>query len=290
MPPSSKSKYWCFTLNNATSEEEQSLRSIVAGEAISYLVFGKEVGESGTPHLQGYVEFLTRKTLAAVKSTPGFRRTHLESRRGTSSEADIYCRKDGDVYAIGTLSISRRGKRTDLDSIKTLIDEGTPEAELWDTNFSTMVYHRRAFREYRACKKPATFRLDLKVYVLWGAPGVGKSRYAYHINPELYSVPDPSLKWFDNYQGEETILIDDYRGAADSSFLLKLLDIYKLQVPVKGGFLPWHARKIYITSNVPPSQWHQDIEAPLLRRLHKIVEVKDSINFEDLSEFNKNFE
>lgn len=81
---------WCFTLNNYTDEE------IVAIKAIDYkyLVFGYEVGENGTPHLQGYIELTKRLRFGGVKKLfPP--RVHLEARRGTAEEAADYCKKDG---------------------------------------------------------------------------------------------------------------------------------------------------------------------------------------------------
>jgi hypothetical protein len=43
----------CFTLNNWTEVQHNSLSKIDC----EHLVMGKEVGELGTPHLQGYIEF-----------------------------------------------------------------------------------------------------------------------------------------------------------------------------------------------------------------------------------------
>ena len=71
----SLAKRWCFTINNPTDEESFLLS--IWGESIeadgeqsdaSYLVFGREVGESGTPHLQGYVELRTKKRISFLKS------------------------------------------------------------------------------------------------------------------------------------------------------------------------------------------------------------------------------
>lgn len=50
----SKGLYWTFTLNNYTAEEEGSMMDALAEQCI-YLIVGKEVGEEGTPHLQGYL-------------------------------------------------------------------------------------------------------------------------------------------------------------------------------------------------------------------------------------------
>ena len=44
---------WCFTLNNYSVEEEETIRNAPC----AYMLFGRERGDEGTPHLQGYVHF-----------------------------------------------------------------------------------------------------------------------------------------------------------------------------------------------------------------------------------------
>lgn len=57
--------------------------------------FAKEVGEGGTPHLQGCVSF--KKKLRPKSSFPP--RTHWEKMRGSWEEAVAYCQKeDGEKY------------------------------------------------------------------------------------------------------------------------------------------------------------------------------------------------
>lgn len=97
----SRSKYFCFTINNYTNDDVDRLSNL--GDEITYIVFGREVGESGTPHLQGYVEFRNRKRFPQVKTLLG-NRVHLEKRRGSPQEASDYCKKDGDFEEIGELS------------------------------------------------------------------------------------------------------------------------------------------------------------------------------------------
>ena len=59
----SPSKHWVFTLNNYTLENIQELKNCSSTKRHS---FQEETGESGTPHLQGYVEFLTKKRPKSV--------------------------------------------------------------------------------------------------------------------------------------------------------------------------------------------------------------------------------
>lgn len=109
---------YCFTLNNYSPQEEQHIADTATNNAdIRYLVFGRETGASGTPHLQGFVVFTTRKTVIGVKSILGAR-LHLEVTRAVSSQAADYCKKDGDFSEFGTIPADNRGRRTDWDDYR----------------------------------------------------------------------------------------------------------------------------------------------------------------------------
>nr|WPR18740.1 MAG: replication polyprotein [Skomarfal virus 54] len=99
-----QSTRWCFTINNYTPDDEQRLERLggdLDGNAIRYLVFGREVGErGGTPHLQGYVVFGARKRLNAVRDIIG-RTGHYEVARGGGHACASYCRKDGNFVEFG---------------------------------------------------------------------------------------------------------------------------------------------------------------------------------------------
>jgi len=86
-----------------------------------YLVFGKEVGESGTPHLQGYVVFNSPLLLTSAKKyfQDG---THFESAKGSHEQASTYCKKEGDYEEFGQLP--QQGKRSDLSALKDAIKDG----------------------------------------------------------------------------------------------------------------------------------------------------------------------
>lgn len=53
----SPAKHWCFTLNNYTDSDINEISSNIH---ISKYIFQEEKGQNGTPHLQGYIEFMSK--------------------------------------------------------------------------------------------------------------------------------------------------------------------------------------------------------------------------------------
>lgn len=117
----SRAKKWCFTLNNPTSDESSLLGNFWVNHHATYLVYGKETGESGTPHYQGFVIFHERKRLPALRAI--LPRAHWEVARGTPQQAADYCKKEGDFEEHGTLPTSTQGKRNDWERLKSYVEE-----------------------------------------------------------------------------------------------------------------------------------------------------------------------
>jgi len=88
----SPSKKWCFTFNNYSESEHEMILSLFSSSSSKFIV-GKECGEKGTPHLQGYLEW-PRKIRPCSLGLPS--RIHWEKARGTRADNLIYCAKDGD--------------------------------------------------------------------------------------------------------------------------------------------------------------------------------------------------
>lgn len=134
-----RAKHWCFTLNNYTEEHLGLLRTIgqSIGEKVSFVIFGKEVGRSGTPHLQGFVSFLDRVRLTQVKQVFAFAGDnpgHWTVARKLF-EAIEYCRKEGDVTEFGTPP-QPPGKRNDLEDFKTAVAGGMYELAVLRESYS----------------------------------------------------------------------------------------------------------------------------------------------------------
>lgn len=93
-PRCTPSKYWCFTLNNYTKDEMDQLETIFKSFKIEYY-FGEEVGENGTPHLQGFIKSGSKiRPLEKIKN----KRIHWEKTKGNEEQNITYCSKDNKIH------------------------------------------------------------------------------------------------------------------------------------------------------------------------------------------------
>lgn len=112
---------WCFTLNNYTEDEYNAVNAVLSDEgSVTYGIVGKEVGENGTPHLQGFVIFKRTHRFGRVRNKLG-PRCHIEAARGSTDQNRTYCSKDGSFVEFGNPPI--QGKRSDLESVFDWADE-----------------------------------------------------------------------------------------------------------------------------------------------------------------------
>lgn len=65
---------------------------------MAYIIWGREVGENGTPHLQGYCELNKQQSRKQITKIPGFAKAWTQRRHQKSSQKQAidYCKKDGD--------------------------------------------------------------------------------------------------------------------------------------------------------------------------------------------------
>ncbi|UBR88846.1 putative replication-association protein [Mongoose-associated circovirus] len=263
---------WCFTVNNWT-EEEYGLITSIPRSSVKYLILGKEVGESGTPHLQGFVNFVKKRRLGEVKKLPGFTRAHVEVARGTDLENQRYCQKGSQYLEIGCPS--RQGKSCKLTEAVKVLQESKGDLKKVATEYPEVyIRHGRGMKDYvnaAGLVEPRTWKTEVTVVV--GPPGVGKTRYVNEqtLGEEVYWKPRGP--WWDGYFGQSVVVFDDFYGWVTFDELLRVCDRYPLKVPVKGAFVEFVAKKLFITSNESPENWYNqenirgDIRA-LFRRVN----------------------
>ena len=226
--------------------------------------------------MQGYVEFTTQVGFNALKKR--FPKVHWEARKGTSTQAADYCRKEGtDIFEEG--SISKAGKRTDLDKVRAQLQGD-------DASLRTIVETATSTQSVRFAEIYLKFKekqRDFKPTVTWlyGPTGLGKT-YRATMDAKAKGHGDDihyqtdNCKWWDGYDGHKVVIIDDIRDTFCSYVrILNLLDRYPCRIECKGGSRQFLARHIYITSPNHPAQTWATIEdkEQLLRRLDNIEQI-----------------
>jgi len=120
---SNAAKNWCFTINNYTEDELELMSDLSTRipNEISYLIIGKETGENGTPHFQGYIQMVKKLRLGQIRNLLGGR-AHCEimAPNSTPWAASTYCKKEGDFQEWGQLQ--NRGILDDC-YMRLIIDE-----------------------------------------------------------------------------------------------------------------------------------------------------------------------
>jgi len=264
-----KAQRWCFTLNNYNDSEFKVIQAEFEKLKPSYCVIGKEIGKGGTPHLQGYVNLgrKGRKSLSLMKKL--LPRAHLEVAKGSDADSEKYCTKeDKDAFVIGTPQA--QGKRNDLSAaIETLKETKKIKDVALNHSESFVKYHRgfEALQQVLTADEPRDFKT--KLYVLVGKPGTGKSRWANAMADKLGSTYyKPRGEWWDGYEGQDSVIIDDFYGWLKYDELLKITDRYPYRVPIKGGYRQFVSKQIFITSNTDPDSWYKfaGYESSALRR------------------------
>lgn len=265
---------WIFTINNppVSSDVTKPLLTALPPE-MKYIVYQLEKGkEEETLHIQGYVIFVNRIVLrSAVELLCTYfhcAHPHLEPRRGTHKQADDYCTKlETRVAGPWTLGEpDKQGQRNDLLTVTMEIVSGNKRVldMVEDRPDIVLKYPRGllALQSYVDQKKAMTkIRETLEVGVITGPTGCGKTRYIYekHKPEEIYFLNVTDRLWFDGYNGQDVLVIDDFYGNIKYHYLLRLLDIYPMQVEIKGGTVWANWTIVYITSNKSPHEWYSKI-------------------------------
>ena len=259
---------WVIVINNWSQTDFFGFKHLAKGA--EYAVCGSEVGEKGTPHLQAYVRLKTALSLVAMKKY--LPRAKLIVASGTDVENKTYCSKDGDVlYEEGTPS--EQGRRTDIHELAQKIKnhEITLEELMFEYPLEYVKYSRSFEKMFSATQIQRT--VPPHVYWRWGLAGTGKTRYVVEKHPSHY--PKDNTLWWDNYQQQEAILIDDFDNTIPYRTLLRILDRYTYQGQVKGGYIQVNSPYIYITCEFPPEHfWSGNDLAQIKRRLTSVLEIK----------------
>lgn len=288
--PKTQSRYrnCCYTLNNFKDDDIVKLKSTES--FVKYHVFGLETGESGTPHVQGYMELEKQMSLRQLKDIIGTS-AHIEPRYGTAVQAASYCKKGNEPkdesfltdppdswngYEYGT--ISNPGKRNDLDDLAlSIIDGSTTVDEIALTKPSTFHLYGRTMRIIEDIALRKQFRKKMTTCDwLWGPTMVGKSHQAFttvagEYDPSTHYIWKYDGDWQDGYTGQPIVIINEFRGQIPFSQMLTLIDKWPETVRRRNREpAPFLAEHVIITSCKPPHETYINMTENLNQLLRRV--------------------
>lgn len=265
-----KSRNWLCTLNNP----DMSLEKIHELSGAVYTCGQLEKGQEGTVHLQFFQNYKGGVMLTSFKKiNPAI---HVEVVKVNNGAHDYCMKEDTRVegpWEYGTKPVQRNNK-TDWDQVKKNAQTGKLD------DIPSDIY----VRFYHNLKKIEKDHLvtndseELRGVWIYGPSGVGKSWSARQKYPNSY--PKLCNKWWDGYQGQENVIMDDI-GPEHKCLGQQLkiwADRYGCVLESKGGALSSNYKKFIVTSQYSIEEVFDDdktIEA--IKRRFKVTHIPFNI-------------
>lgn len=240
-----------------------------------YIYYGEEIcPETKKKHFQGWVYFTNPRSFKSIQKL--LKPRHIEPMNGTVEQNIAYCKKDGIVTELGEKPA--QGNRTDLEELKDMIKDGAKAKDIFEAQPGNYIrYHRGIEKAMNLYKIKRNWKMDVRIY--WGPPESGKTKKVYEEFNSEDIYQKPTGKWWDGYDGEKVVIIDDFdpNNCFDITydFYLRLLDRYPMQVEYKGGMTQFNSKVIIITSNFNPEEWfeHKKNRQAFFRRITEIRHI-----------------
>lgn len=270
-----KTRGFTFTAFEDTNYEHYFL--FLKEQSVDYIICGEEIcPTTGRKHLQSYVYFTNPRSLSGViKLFKKFgHNDHIEIANGSPIQNFEYCSKDKNFHEWGTLP--QKGKRTDLLGIAESIKEQgfSIRKTILNGDLTSLQSLAIAEKMMKYIEPPRSDDAILNIKWFYGPSGTGKTTTARkELGPDRFEHNLDSLKWWDSYDGEESVLIDEFRKEkCPLSTLLTMLQPGKFMVEVKGGMRQFKGLNIIITCPFHPDDVYFGLDDTyqLVRRITEL--------------------
>jgi hypothetical protein len=296
----------CLTYPRCPVEPEAMLdhfKELFKNKMIIYILIGQEHHDDEGLHLHCYIELdkkIRLNTLNFFDYKIGDIKYHPNVKEAFAKKGNVkgkgkwgwfeYIRKEGfKILEFGTAPIQPTVKKTTKEinaiiikggeQITTLVEEGDIPAKDFPRWYQGKLLYDRLKNKY---SKEAQWR-NVTVKWYWGDKGSGKTVKAVDeaadAGETAWISDGKDLEWFDDYDGEKYVILDELRkGTGKWPYLLRLLDGHRMNVAVKGGYAAFKATNIYITSSKPPERIFKNKEGNIWdsfeQLMRRITEVK----------------
>lgn len=284
---------WFLTYPKCDLSKEEAIKILQAqdGPLITEYVIARELHQDGEPHLHAFVRYASKVTWGAnrwdlmTQGPPG--KIYHGNYQVARSWANVqkYCQKGGDFIAnfctqAALAKRAARNKQLLEGNIKDMVDSGIIGL--------IQVKAVQQARNLYAQLVPALDRPSTCGIWVFGAPGVGKSHWVRSQEPSLFLKSQS--KWWDGYNGQTAVLIDDLdsQGSCLFHYLKIWADKWACTGEVKGDTIPLNYERFYVTSNFKIEEIFKD--QPLetvkaIRRRFKVIHmIRNMPKISDLEE------
>jgi len=278
-----QARHWAFTIQRGNllgristlDDWYREAQSMTSG--VKYLVYQIEVApKTGTEHIQGFVSFSGQKRESTLANH--FGKVHaacfqVMMKGATPWDNKLYCTKDdsrkpGTVpFEYGQVPVpNAEAEAAEMSKLDQFIElcKATNLFKAIDAMPSTYIRNCNGIQKWweHYCRQRASKDRNVNIIVCYGNSGAGKSAFAHNYDTRENTFVFPALEAkqrlnLDGYQGQRTVVIDEFKGQIDYGTFKNLTDRYCYEFNTKGSMTLGVWTTMIITSNYHPNTWYE---------------------------------
>ena len=289
---------WMLTISVEQNGKELTEADLAeAFEDWSWMGQQEEGGHTGYRHYQLFMQATSRIRLSTVRARlekkHGIHVNYIEPRRYSVASCVAYVSKkqtrQAGPFIHGDFDAhDQQGKRNDLEELREAVTKGASvndvllDPELSGKAARVMPWLEKMVGAQQAARFSQEDR-EVTVHYLWGKPGLGKTKSVMDGDrSEIFRVTNYQHP-FDDYEGQATLVLDEFASQLPFQLLLNVLDRYPCKLPCRfhDAWAGWTT--VWIISNKPLERQYQEVEpevrAALDRRITTNEEFKSDEEF-----------
>lgn len=256
-----------FVLTDWNLNTNENYLKIMEANGIQFLAYGLETcPTSGKQHHQAFFYFYnpradTIKNRNKLGKLWGKTHCFVKGMDGNFQQNNAYCSKQANLTKLG--EEPQQGSRGDIkENIKLIKESKISLDELMLMDPVNYNQYKNTYKDVRNLVMKKKFRTEMtKGIWYWGKTGAGKSHKAFeNYHPDTHFIKDLNVNWWDNYEQQDTVIINEFRGEIKFSELLDLVDKWPKNVPIRNSpSVPFTSKTVIITSSKPPEEIYSTV-------------------------------
>ncbi|HEL0802160.1 TPA: replication protein RepA [Streptococcus equi subsp. zooepidemicus] len=240
-----------------------------------------EIGDDGVHHCHMVLEDKKAVRFSALQKL--YPTIHAELTRGTKEEVFAYLNKTGKheekahtivvpMKIYGEIRASKQGKRTDIEMIEQLLEEGKNPEQIMSQNLSFRRFSKLIKEHYYQMRLRISprFKENMEVVYHVGASRSGKSYQQIRLMAEygvenVYVWSDYQNGGLDTYLGEQILFMEEFKGELSYQEFLRVTDSYVQQFHARFTNIYALWEKVHISSIFPPKELYKLMVSDSLR-------------------------